>query len=172
MKRLLLGTIVVILLVAAVASLAVRLRERSGSDIGLNRGDGRRCWEFVNAADVVRAPFPALTYPGPTGSPVGGEIGFRWQIANSVFGIAMNGTAPVPRALTLNPFCRAFRMNAKLLPVAPLRTHSVTPGMTSSCTQQALLRSSSINIRPATLRLSCRSSTAARANRAVQQAWT
>ncbi|WP_050420754.1 hypothetical protein [Bradyrhizobium tropiciagri] len=76
MKLLLLGTIVVILLVAAVGGLAVWLRERSGSDIGRNRGDGRRCWEFVDAGDVVRAPLPALTCPGATGSPLGGEIGF------------------------------------------------------------------------------------------------
>ncbi|WP_157113718.1 hypothetical protein [Bradyrhizobium embrapense] len=96
MKLLLLGTIGVILLVAAVGGLAVRLRERSGSDIGLNRGDGRRCWEFVDAGNVVRAPPPALTCPGATGSPLGGEIGFRWQIAKSVPGIAMNGNCASP----------------------------------------------------------------------------
>ncbi|MGY4230417.1 outer membrane immunogenic protein [Bradyrhizobium sp. USDA 4503] len=96
MKRLLLGTIVIILLVAAVADLAARLCQRSGSDIGINRGGGRRCWEYVNAGDVVRAQPPALTYPGATGGPLGGEIGFRWQIANSVFGIAVKGNCANP----------------------------------------------------------------------------
>ncbi|TFV30275.1 MULTISPECIES: hypothetical protein [Bradyrhizobium] len=43
---------------------------------------------------MVRAPPPALRCPGATTEPPGGEIDFRWQIANSVFGIAANGNAP------------------------------------------------------------------------------
>ncbi|MGY4403563.1 outer membrane protein [Bradyrhizobium sp. USDA 3315] len=91
MKRLLLGTIVIMLLAAAVAGLGARLCEQNGSDIGINGSSGRRCWEFVNAGDVVRAPPSAPRCPGATRWTLGGEIGFRWQIAHLVFGIAANG---------------------------------------------------------------------------------
>ncbi|MCC8957966.1 porin family protein [Bradyrhizobium sp. Pear77] len=83
-------------LAAAVAGLAARLCERSGSDIGIDSGGGRRCWDLVNAGDVIRASPPAMRCLGAIGGPLGGEIGFRWQIANSVFGIAVNGNCANP----------------------------------------------------------------------------
>ncbi|MCC8970083.1 hypothetical protein [Bradyrhizobium brasilense] len=121
MKRLLLGTIAIVLLVAAVAGLAARLCERSGSDVGLNRGDGCRCWEFVNAGDVVRAPPPALTCPGATGSPLGGEIGFRWQIANSVFGIAMNGNCASPKGSNAKLILPGLQDERKIVTRSPVK---------------------------------------------------
>ncbi|MGY3443204.1 outer membrane immunogenic protein [Bradyrhizobium sp. USDA 4473] len=96
MKRRLLGITVIILLAAAVAGLTVRLCKRSGSDIDIDRGSGRRRWEFVNAGDAVRTSPPAMRCPGGTRRSLGGQIGFRWQIANSVFGIAVNGTCANP----------------------------------------------------------------------------
>ncbi|WP_245322909.1 outer membrane protein [Bradyrhizobium valentinum] len=93
MKRILLGTVALVVLAASAADLAARLSERSGSYIGINSGGGpaRRCWHLVNAGVVVRAPPLAIRGHSATGGPLGGEIRFRWQIANSVFGIRANG---------------------------------------------------------------------------------
>ncbi|MDI3563397.1 hypothetical protein [Bradyrhizobium sp. Arg816] len=106
-KMKMLGTIVLMVLAAKVAGLAARLCERRGSDIGINRGGGRRCWDLVNAGDVVRASPPPMRCLGATGGPLGGEIGFRWQMANSMFGIPVNGKCANPRTPTLISFCRA-----------------------------------------------------------------
>jgi opacity protein-like surface antigen len=63
----------------------------SGFYIGLNGGGGsaHKCWDFV--ADA----FGDL--PGPegchdaTGGTIGGQIGYRWQVANWVFGVEGQG---------------------------------------------------------------------------------
>ncbi|SDE68703.1 outer membrane immunogenic protein [Bradyrhizobium brasilense] len=121
MRRLLLGTIVIILLAAAVAGLTRRLCERSGSDIDINRGDGRRCWEFVNVGDVVRASSFAMKCPGATGGPLGGEIGFRWQIANSVFGIAVNGSCANPEDAHANLVLPSLQDKRQIVTGSPVK---------------------------------------------------
>ncbi|XSC42399.1 outer membrane protein [Bradyrhizobium sp. RDT10] len=80
MKRILLGTVALVVLAASAADLAARLSERSGSYIGINSGGGpaRRCWHLVNAGVVVRAPPLAIRGHSATGGPLGGEIRFRW----------------------------------------------------------------------------------------------
>ncbi|WP_156436318.1 outer membrane protein [Bradyrhizobium pachyrhizi] len=121
MKKLLLGTIVIIVLAAAVAGLTGRLCERSGSDVDINRGDGLRCWEFVNAGDVVRASSSAMRCPGATGGPLGGEIGFRWQIANSVFGIAVNGSCANPEDTNANLVLPSLQDKRQVVTGSPVK---------------------------------------------------
>ncbi|MFG3594380.1 hypothetical protein [Bradyrhizobium sp. RDI18] len=102
-EKILLGTVALVVLAASAADLAARLSERSGSYIGINSGGGpaRRCWHLVNAGVVVRAPPLAIRGHSATGGPLGGEIRFRWQIANSVFGIGRTATALISRTPTL-----------------------------------------------------------------------
>lgn len=66
----------------------------SGFYIGINGGGGssRNCWSLVD--NVVNGPFnPALNEGcnNATGGTVGGQIGYRWQAANWVFGLEGQG---------------------------------------------------------------------------------
>jgi outer membrane immunogenic protein len=106
MKKILLGTVALIALgmaaPASAADLAARpytkapapmiaaIYDWSGFYIGLNGGGGsaRKCWDFVT---------PAGTFVGAegchsaTGGTVGGQIGYRWQASNWVFGLEAQG---------------------------------------------------------------------------------
>jgi outer membrane immunogenic protein len=65
----------------------------SGFYIGINGGGGsaHKCWDFI--ADATRAPvlFGDEGCHDATGGTVGGQIGYRWQAANWVFGIEGQG---------------------------------------------------------------------------------
>ncbi|KRQ99650.1 hypothetical protein CQ12_16950 [Bradyrhizobium jicamae] len=106
MKKALLGTIAFIALAApaSAADLAARpyvkapppvvpIYDWSGFYIGINGGGGsaHQCWDVVNAGGVVVAPPVGMGCHKATGGTVGGQIGYRWQIANSVFGLEAQG---------------------------------------------------------------------------------
>ncbi|MCK1419361.1 porin family protein [Bradyrhizobium sp. 180] len=67
----------------------------SGFYIGINGGGGssHKCWDFVDAAGIFGVP-GALVGEGchnAVGGTVGGQIGYRWQSANWVFGFEGQG---------------------------------------------------------------------------------
>lgn len=107
MKKFLLGTVGLVALSmtapASAADLAARpytkappmmvaMYDWSGFYIGLNGGWGssRKCWDLVNnGAPVV--PVQAEGCHDATGGTVGGQIGYRWQASNWVFGLEGQG---------------------------------------------------------------------------------
>lgn len=106
MKEVLLGTVALIALAAAAsaADMAVRpyakappmvipIYDWTGFYIGINGGGGsaHQCWDAVNVGGVLVAPPLAMGCHDATGATVGGHIGYRWQIANSVFGMEAQG---------------------------------------------------------------------------------
>ncbi|TGN90143.1 autotransporter outer membrane beta-barrel domain-containing protein [Bradyrhizobium yuanmingense] len=68
----------------------------SGFYIGINGGGGtsRKCWDFVDATGVVTGVAGTIVGEGchnATGGTVGGQVGYRWQSANWVFGVEGQG---------------------------------------------------------------------------------
>jgi outer membrane immunogenic protein len=65
----------------------------SGFYVGLNGGGGsaRKCWDLVQSGVTVFAPPLPEGCHSATGGTVGGQIGYRWQSANWVFGIEAQG---------------------------------------------------------------------------------
>ena len=61
----------------------------SGLYIGLNGGgaSSRECWTITSNAGVALAPTPSEGCHSATGGLVGGQVGYRWQNANWVFGV-------------------------------------------------------------------------------------
>jgi len=106
MKKVLLGTVALIALAApaSAADLAARpytkapplvppIYDWSGLYLGLNGGGGsaHKCLDVVNAGGVVVAPPLAMGCHDATGGTAGGQIGYRWQTANWVFGVEAQG---------------------------------------------------------------------------------
>src|SRR5947209_15112523 len=103
MKKFLLGTVALIAFAApaAAADLAARpytkappmvaaIYDWSGFYIGINGGGGssRKCWDFVSptlGAVVADGCHDAV------GGTVGGQVGYRWQSGNWVFGLEGQG---------------------------------------------------------------------------------
>ena len=108
MKKILLGTIGLVALSLSAPASAADLRARpyvkapppapvvaqiydwSGFYIGINGGGGsaRKCWDFVDPGTGVL--FDEGCHDA-TGGTVGGQIGYRWQVTNWVFGIEGQG---------------------------------------------------------------------------------
>ena len=65
----------------------------SGFYIGLNGGGGwsRKCWDVTNILGVPIVPNLAEGCHDATGGVVGGQIGYRWQMASWVFGLEGQG---------------------------------------------------------------------------------
>ena len=68
----------------------------SGFYIGINGGGGssHSCWDFLDTTGVVTGVAGSLVGEGchnATGGTVGGQIGYRWQSANWVFGVEGQG---------------------------------------------------------------------------------
>ncbi len=66
----------------------------TGFYIGLNGGGGsaRKCWDLVNLAGFGPvAPSLAEGCHDATGGTVGGQLGYRWQASNWVFGVEGQG---------------------------------------------------------------------------------
>jgi outer membrane immunogenic protein len=65
----------------------------SGVYVGINGGGGsaHRCWNLVQTATTAFAPPLTEGCHNATGGTVGGQIGYRWQSANWVFGIEGQG---------------------------------------------------------------------------------
>jgi outer membrane immunogenic protein len=109
MKKILLGTVGLIALSLAAPASAADLAARpytkapppmvaavydwSGFYIGINGGGGsaRKCWDLVTPTPA----FPLAVGPegchDATGGTVGGQIGYRWQASNWVFGLEGQG---------------------------------------------------------------------------------
>ncbi len=107
MKKILLGAIGAVALAvsapASAADLAARpytkapppamvaaIYDWSGFYIGLNGGGGssHKCWDFLTQATVFVA---AEGCHDATGGTIGGQIGYRWQATNWVFGLEAQG---------------------------------------------------------------------------------
>ena len=104
MKMFLLGTVGLVALGLAAPAVAADLPQRtykaapvmiaavydwSGFYIGANGGWGssRNCWGFVNAAGTVTADGCA----DRSGGLIGGQVGYRWQAGQFVFGLEAQG---------------------------------------------------------------------------------
>ena len=104
MKKFLLGTVALIAFAApaAAADLAARpytkappapialVYDWSGFYIGANGGWGssRKCWDFVTPAGAFLANEGCHD---ATGGTAGGQIGYRWQASQWVFGLEAQG---------------------------------------------------------------------------------
>jgi outer membrane immunogenic protein len=64
-----------------------------GFYIGLNGGGGsaHKCWDLTNDAGVLVSPAVAEGCHDATGGTIGGQIGYRWQATNWVFGLEAQG---------------------------------------------------------------------------------
>ena len=64
----------------------------TGFYIGVNGGGGssRKCWDIVKDAGPIVAPIREGCHDA-TGGMVGGQIGYRWQAGNWVFGLEAQG---------------------------------------------------------------------------------
>jgi outer membrane immunogenic protein len=107
MKTILIGTVALIALAApaSAADLAARpytkapppavapIYNWSGFYIGINGGGGsaHKCWDIVNLGGVLVAPSIPVGCHDATGGTAGGQIGYRWQTANWVFGVEAQG---------------------------------------------------------------------------------
>ena len=107
MKRILLGSVGLVALSVAsaqAADLAARPQaytkapvmapayDWSGFYIGLNGGGGssHNCWNLTNAGGIATGGVPEGCHDA-TGAVVGGQIGYRWQMASWVFGVEAQG---------------------------------------------------------------------------------
>jgi outer membrane immunogenic protein len=106
MKKFLLGTVGLVALAAPAfaADLPARTYTKapvvvspvydwSGFYIGANAGgaSSRNCWNLTNAGGVAVAPAVGEGCANATGGLAGGQIGYRWQNANLVFGLEAQG---------------------------------------------------------------------------------
>jgi outer membrane immunogenic protein len=108
MKKILLGMAGLMALGAAAPALAADLPARtftkapavvpspvydwSGFYLGLNGGGGsaHSCWDLLNVQGTPGAPETEGCH-NATGGTVGGQIGYRWQATNWVFGVEAQG---------------------------------------------------------------------------------
>jgi outer membrane immunogenic protein len=65
----------------------------SGFYIGINGGGGstHKCWDITNNAGALVAPGFREGCHDATGGMVGGQLGYRWQMASWVFGVEAQG---------------------------------------------------------------------------------
>jgi outer membrane immunogenic protein len=108
MKTLLLGVVGLMTIGAAAPASAADLAARpytkappmiaaiydwSGFYIGIDGGGGssRKCWDINNSLGATVAPAVREGCHDATGGLVGGQIGYRWQSANFVFGVEAQG---------------------------------------------------------------------------------
>jgi outer membrane immunogenic protein len=106
MKKFLLGTVGLIALAAPAlaADLPARtytkapvmvspIYDWSGFYIGANAGgaSSRNCWNLNNAGGIAVVPAVSEGCSSATGGLAGGQIGYRWQSTNLVFGLEAQG---------------------------------------------------------------------------------
>jgi outer membrane immunogenic protein len=72
---------------------AAPLYNWSGFYIGLNGGgaSSRNCWNLTNSLGTPVPSAPSAGCHDATGGLVGGQIGYRWQMTNWVFGLEAQG---------------------------------------------------------------------------------
>jgi outer membrane immunogenic protein len=93
------------------------LYDWSGLYIGLNAGGGwsNKCWDLVNNGGAVIAPFREGCHDA-SGGLAGGQMGYRWQAANWVFGFEVQGDWASLKAsnASLFPFAVATTNQSKI----------------------------------------------------------
>jgi outer membrane immunogenic protein len=130
MKAILVGTLALAALAApaSAADLAARpytkapaptvapIYDWSGFYIGLNGGGGsaHKCWDQINAGGVPVAPPVSLGCHDATGGTVGGQIGYRWQTTNWVFGVEAQGNWADFKGANANPLLVGFQDETKI----------------------------------------------------------
>jgi outer membrane immunogenic protein len=64
-----------------------------GFYLGINAGGGwsHNCWDLTNLAGLPLSPSISEGCHNSTGAVVGGQIGYRWQVTNWVFGVEAQG---------------------------------------------------------------------------------
>ncbi len=123
MKKFLLGTVGLMALSLSVPANAADLAARpytkapppvvapifdwSGFYVGINGGGGsaHKCWDLVNLAGFgpVVPNLPEGCHDA-TGGTIGGQIGYRWQMTNWVFGVEAQGNWADFKGSNLNQF--------------------------------------------------------------------
>ena len=65
----------------------------TGLYIGINGGGGsaHKCWDLINNLGVPVVPAAPEGCHDATGGTIGGQIGYRWQASNWVFGVEAQG---------------------------------------------------------------------------------
>jgi outer membrane immunogenic protein len=65
----------------------------TGFYVGINGGGGwaHKCWDLVNNGGVPRIPATPEGCHDATGGTIGGQVGYRWQASNWVFGLEAQG---------------------------------------------------------------------------------
>jgi outer membrane immunogenic protein len=65
----------------------------SGFYLGVNGGGGwaDKCWDVYNNGGIALAPARAEGCHTASGGTVGGQVGYRWQASNWVFGVEAQG---------------------------------------------------------------------------------
>ena len=83
-----------------------------GFYIGLNGGGGsaRKCWD-INNFPGVRRPANREGCHDATGGLFGGQVGYRWQITNWVFGLEAQGDWADLKGSNVEPTDRSFRFH-------------------------------------------------------------
>ena len=96
---------------------AALIYDWSGFYIGLNGGGGssHKCWD-INNFTRVGAVSPAVREGchDATGGIVGGQIGYRWQAANWVFGVEAQGDWADLTGSNVSAFVPAWVNNSKV----------------------------------------------------------
>ena len=130
MKTILIGTVALIALAApaSAADLAARpytkapppavapIYDWSGFYIGINGGGGsaHKCWDLINIGGVAVAPPIFVGCHNATGGTVGGQIGYRWQTANWVFGVEAQGNWADFKGSNVNLIVAAVQNETKI----------------------------------------------------------
>ena len=144
MKKFLLGTVALIAFAApaAAADLAARpyvkappapiavVYDWTGFYIGANGGwaQSRNCWDFVNDGVFVLGTFTEGCN-SRSGGVAGGQIGYRWQASQWVFGVEAQGDwADLSSSASACSILRS-RFAPKPMASASLPARSATPGM-------------------------------------------
>jgi outer membrane immunogenic protein len=91
----------------------------SGFYIGLNGGgaSSRECYTITNSAGVALANTPSEGCHNATGGLAGGQVGYRWQAANWVFGVEAQGdwadlSGSNPSLTALIPYTNQTKIDA------------------------------------------------------------
>ena len=65
----------------------------TGFYVGINGGGGsaHKCWDLIDNLGVAVVPAVAEGCHNATGGTIGGQIGYRWQASNWVFGLEAEG---------------------------------------------------------------------------------
>src|ERR1700704_1522423 len=92
----------------------VAIYDWTGFYIGANGGGGWRhnCWDVTNFPGPV-APFREGCHDA-TGGVVGGQIGYRWQLASWVFGVEAQGDWADLKASNVSAFIPPWTNNSKI----------------------------------------------------------